>query len=140
MLKTAVMLQTIGLVVGWGSRSGKCVSSESQCLDGAVRGRSLVGAFLRVRVREPGYVLRARAQLITGAGWVGQNRPVSANEGAAAVFRKNAISGPANFCLSIFLLFLSLHRKLKHPGAEIRLDVRVLRDADDCRVEIIRAD
>lgn len=32
------------LVVGWGSRSGKCVSSESPCLHGAVRGRSLVGA------------------------------------------------------------------------------------------------
>lgn len=44
MSKTAVTLQTNRLVVGWGSRSGKCVSSESPGLDGAARGRSLAGA------------------------------------------------------------------------------------------------
>lgn len=41
---------------------------------------------------------------------------------------KNAISGLAEFCIPVAFLFFSLHRKLKHPGAEIRLDVRVLRD------------
>lgn len=69
------------------------------------------------------------AQLIGDNGRVGQNGRVSANEGAAAVPRKNAISGPAEFYLSVPFLFFSLHRKLKHPGAEIRLDVRVLRDS-----------
>lgn len=97
MSKTAVTLQTIGLVVGWGSRSGKCVSSESPCLDGAVRGRSLVGAFLRVRVRKPGYVLRVHAQLITDAGWVGLGRWDSANEDAAAVCKEKCYIRSSQF-------------------------------------------
>lgn len=33
-----------------------------------------------------------------------------------------------SFAFSFPFLF-PLHRKLKHPGAEIRLDVRVLRDS-----------
>lgn len=63
-----------------------------------------------------------------GTGQVGQSVESQPMKAQLQSQGKMLYQAWPNFAFPVSFLFFSLHRKLKHPGAEIRLDVRVLRD------------